>query len=72
MKFLTRDELDAIKKEKDAELPKYCDDFCPLYDAIRKYNRNHAHIIYCTTNMCETMMDAYILNRNEDEPEWLK
>lgn len=72
MTFLTKDELDKIKKEHDSELPKYCDDFCPIAYSIRKYNRLHPHNIYCSTEMCEKIMDAYILNRNEDEPEWLK
>lgn len=72
MTFLTEAELDAIKKEKDSELPKYCEDFCPIAYEIMRYNRTHPHSICCTTDMCERIMDAYILNRNEDEPEWLK
>ena len=72
MTFLTRDELDKIKKEHDSELPKYCNDFCPIANEITRYNRTHPHGIFCTTDMCEKIMDAYILNRNEDEPEWLK
>lgn len=72
MTFLTKDELDKIKKEYDSELPKYCDDYCPIAYSIRQYNSLHSHNIYCTTDMCEKIMDAYILNRNEDEPEWLK
>lgn len=70
--FLTEAELDKIKKERDSELPRYCDDYCPISYSIDEYNRTHPHSIHCTTDMCERIMDAYILNRNEDEPEWLK
>lgn len=49
--------------------PKYCEDYCPIYEAIRQYNNNNAntHKIYCTTDMCKNITDAYELNRRKDD-----
>lgn len=46
--------------------PKYCEDDYPIYEAIRQYNNANTHKIYCTTDMCKNITDAYELNRRKD------
>ena len=53
-------------KEEEA-LTKSCEDFCPIYEAIRQYNNCHTHNIYCATEMCKNISIAYALNRRETE-----
>lgn len=76
MKFETKKEEDAFlenyKKEHESELPVKCSDFCPLGEEITKYNNSHYHNIYCATEMCECVMNAYILNKIQKEEEQKK
>ena len=41
----------------------YCDDFCPIYASIREYNNTHENKIFCTTDMCKNVTEAYEANR---------
>ena len=51
--------------EKEKELTRYCEDFCPIYQAITDYNNSHRPIISCTSEMCEKMSEAYVLHLRE-------
>lgn len=55
-----------LTKEED-ESTRYCDDFCPIYDAIKQYNKNHLHIIYCPEEMCDEVIKEYILNKRYEK-----
>lgn len=52
--------------EKEEEITKYCEDFCPIYQALLNYNISHKHIICCGTDMCKKVEEAYILNFREE------
>ena len=53
-----------LTKEEEA-LTKACEDFCPIYQTIKRYNDNHKHNIYCATEMCQNISIAYVLNKRE-------
>lgn len=50
--------------EDEEKITHYCEDFCPIYNAITEYNNTHYNHIYCTTEteMCKQMQKVYILN----------
>lgn len=55
--------VELTKKEEDST--RYCEDFCPLYQALYDYNLCHRYIISCDIKMCEKVKEAYILNLRE-------
>lgn len=54
---------DLISRSEEKKM--YCEDFCPIYNAIRDYNASHGFPIFCATKMCENITDAYMLNHKE-------
>lgn len=56
-----------MKHMNKTDEPKYCEDYCPIYEAIRQCNNANTHKIYCTTDMCKNITDAYKLNRKQDD-----
>ena len=48
-------------------MTRYCENFCPIYRAIIDYNNSHAHIIFCSSDMCTNITRAYALNEREKE-----
>lgn len=58
-----------LTKEEE-NLTRYCEDFCPIYNAIKDYNASHKPIISCPTEMCNKVAEAYIAHlRNEKAKE---
>lgn len=53
--------------EKEDELTRYCEDFCPIYKAITDYNMSHKPSIYCPTEMCERVTEAYVLYLRKEQ-----
>ena len=53
---------DFLLTENEEKITHYCEDFCPICNAIAEYNRTHYNNIYCTTEMCEQIQKVYILN----------
>ena len=56
-----------ILTKEEESLTKNCEDFCPIYEAIRQYNACHTHKICCATTMCKNVTEAYVLNKRELE-----
>lgn len=55
-----------ILTEEEDKFLKYCEDFCPIYSAIEQFNRRNKHNIYCRTEMCEAVKEAYIPNKRDN------
>lgn len=59
-----------LTKEED-ELTTYCEDFCPIYYAVKNYNsdsykyRNTHITLSCPAEMCEDVTKTYVLRRRE-------
>ena len=53
--------------EKEKELTRYCDDFCPIYQAITDYNKSHRPTISCASEMCEKITEAYVLHLRKQQ-----
>ena len=56
-----------ILTKKEDKMTRYCENFCPIYRAITDYNNSHAHIIFCSSDMCTNITRAYALNEREKE-----
>lgn len=56
-----------ILTKKEDKMTRYCENFCPIYRAIIDYNNSHAHIIFCSSDMCTNITRAYALNEREKE-----
>lgn len=54
-----------ILTEEEEKITHYCEDFCPLYEAIRDFNRNKFSTITCATEMCTNVVNAFILDRRQ-------
>ncbi|MBQ4523507.1 MAG: hypothetical protein IJA10_11240 [Lachnospiraceae bacterium] len=56
-----------ILTEEEEKLTTYCEDFCPIYQAITDYNRWHRPTVSCPSVMCERIVESYVLNRRSKE-----
>ena len=54
-----------ILTEEEEKITTYCEDFCPIYDAIIQYNKGTKHIIHCPSKMCEVITESYVLDRRD-------
>ena len=58
-----------IKEVKDMRLPesneRYCEDNCPIFYAIDKYNDSHKYKIRCSTDFCSHVMEVNIKNKGD-------
>ena len=52
---------------KGEDFYKYCENFCPIYSAIRQYNIGHGHTISCSQEMCEEIVSVVMKNDEEYE-----
>ena len=43
---------------------KYCEDFCPIYESVERYNKTHENKIYCPSIMCDRITEVYEKNKN--------
>lgn len=57
-----------ITDEEDKEL-RHCYDYCPIFDSIQDYNKNHEHHINCSTMFCEQISKIYVWNKREELKE---
>ena len=46
---------------------KACKDFCPIYEAIEKYNHGKKHHIHCNGDFCQHIDDVVEANLKEVE-----
>ena len=56
-----------ILTEEEEKHTKYCEDFCPIHDAITQYNVCNKQIVSCPSEMCEAITECYVLNRRDEK-----
>jgi hypothetical protein len=54
---------DFLLTENEEKITHYCEDFCPICNAIAEYNRTHYNNICCTTEMCNQIVQTYTSNK---------
>lgn len=54
-----------ILTKNEEQMTMFCEDFCPIHEAVKEYNSSHSNKIYCSTVMCKNVTNTYVLNLRE-------